>query len=99
VSLAAAAGFERAPSLAGAVLTSHLANGMLHIRQATASHRYNPGLASALLLAPLGGVGTAAMLKDPEIRKRQALAGMARGGLASAALVSWLRARASSRSR
>jgi Protein of unknown function with HXXEE motif len=94
VSLAAALSAERVPSLAGAVLISHLGNGTLHIREAAVSHSYNPGLASALALAPLGAAGTVATLADTDVPKRQSLAGIALGAIVSGVFVGSLRRRA-----
>jgi uncharacterized protein with HXXEE motif len=94
VSLAAAASVGRAPSLACGVLTTHLGNGALHIREAAVGRRYNPGLASALALAPLGAAGALGMVKDPDVRKRDSLAGVAGGAIVAAGLVGFLRGRA-----
>jgi Protein of unknown function with HXXEE motif len=91
VSFAAAASIRRAPSLASGVLTTHFGNGVLHIRQAVVDRGYNPGLASALALAPLGATGALGMLKDPDVRKRDSLAGVAGGAIVSAGLVGFLR--------
>jgi hypothetical protein len=94
VSFAAAASVRRAPSLACVVLTTHVGNGVLHIREGALGRRYNPGLASALALAPLGATGAIGMVKDPDVRKRDSLGGVAGGAIVSAALVGFLRRRA-----
>ena len=93
VSCAAVASMRRAPSLACAVLTTHLGNGVLHIREAALARRYNPGLASALVLAPLGATGALGMVKDPDVRKRDSLGGILGGAIVSAGLVGFLRRR------
>jgi hypothetical protein len=96
VSFAAAASIRRAPSLACVVLTTHLGNGALHIREAVVGRRYNPGLASALALAPLGATGALGILKDPDVRKRDSLAGVMGGAIVSAGLIGFLRRRVAS---
>lgn len=94
VSLAAALGIKRAPWLACGVLASHAGNGMLHIREAAVNRRYNPGLATALVLAPLGTGGTIALFRRPEIPSEQAIAGIAQGMAVSGGLLAFLRHRA-----
>jgi hypothetical protein len=96
VSFAAAASIRRAPSLACVVLTTHLGNGALHIREAVVGRRYNPGPASALALAPLGATGALGILKDPDVRKRDSLAGVMGGAIVSAGLIGFLRRRVAS---
>jgi hypothetical protein len=97
VSMAAALGARRVPWLACAVLSSHAGNALLHMREAAVSRRYNPGLASALLMGPLGAGGTIALLGRPDVDTRQALAGIAGGIAASAGLIGFLRHRAGQR--
>jgi hypothetical protein len=94
LSALAALSFKRAPSLAGGLLASHVANGALHIGRAIAERGYNPGLATALLLGPVGAIGASGMVRDRHDHTRGALAGVLTGLMISAALPLWLRRRA-----
>ena len=70
LSAIAAASFTRAPWLAGGLLASHAANGALHIGRAIAERAYNPGLATALILGPVGALGAAGIARDRHERTR-----------------------------
>jgi hypothetical protein len=94
--LAVAAG-RRAPFLASAVLVSHAANAGLHVNRASVERRYNPGVATALVMGPLGVVGTAAIVASPEARRRGALLGVVAGLAVSAALPVVMRRRVARR--
>jgi hypothetical protein len=94
--LSTAAGLRglRSPWLAAALLTSHVGNAGLHLATAARTRRYNPGAAtSALLLAPLGLGGLAALARRPEVRARELTAGVAVGVAGSVALFALMRRR------
>jgi Protein of unknown function with HXXEE motif len=86
VSAIAAITVTRAPFLASSVLSSHAANGGLHLARAIQERRYNPGLATAMVMAPLGLYGTVSLVTDPAARRRGALLGAGVGLAASAVL-------------
>lgn len=92
LSALAAATVERAPSLASAVLTTHIANGALHIVAGVKERRYNPGLATAPAIGVVGVVGTASLIKDERHRRSTALGALA-GVAVSAVLPLTLRRR------
>ena len=75
---------KRTPLFAAAVLVSEAGNGLMHVGLALRQRRYNPGFVTALVMGPLGAVGTARIVSRR--RGPAALAGVAFGALASLAL-------------
>lgn len=84
LSLAAVAGpAAAAPQVA--LYVSHIGNAGLHIGWAVRNRKYDPGLATSILtLLPVGFSGLREIAKDPDISRREKLAGAA-SGLAIAA--------------
>lgn len=93
VGVLAAPAANRAPWLAAGVLSSHVANAVLHVGRALEERRYNPGLATSLIIGPLGLGGVLSMIRDREARNRGALLGVASGFVISAMLPVSLRRR------
>ncbi|MBJ7331240.1 MAG: HXXEE domain-containing protein [Solirubrobacteraceae bacterium] len=90
---AGAAGRER-PLLPAASLTMFVTNAGLHGGRLAADRAYNPGSATGtLLMLPLGVLGIARLLRDPEVENKQVLKGVAAGVVASAALMAVMQVR------
>jgi len=94
LTVAAAVGGRRTAWLGNLVLTSTAGNGALHVARGLIERRYVPGLATGLLMGPLGALGAAALLRDPEARDHGSVAGLIAGSGASVALLVAMRRRA-----
>ena len=75
---------------------SHIGNAGLHVGWAIRNRKYDPGLATgALALLPVGVLGIAKLIRDPEVPRGQLAAGAAAGLVFAAGMAPFFKARLS----
>lgn len=97
LSLTALAGSAAAAPQA-MLYVSHIGNAGLHVGWAIRNRKYDPGLATgALALLPVGLIGIAKLIKDPEVPRGQLAAGAVAGLVFAAGMAPFFKARLSRR--
>ena len=86
--LTALAAAGTSPGPATALNVSHIGNAVLHVGWGLKHRRYDPGLVSAVTaLLPVGAIGIARALRNPEVSRGSIAAGAAAGLVIAAGMM------------